>query len=74
MVDRIIIQKAVNGYVVSSSWTEQKDNIILFKDMPELVKHLDDCFAKPFKDLTYVTRLKNDDNTGNAAGDDKAAG
>lgn len=75
MVDRIEIQKAVNGYVVTSSWYKQSDHTICFKDMAELVKHLDDCFAKPFKDLTYVTKLKKDaNNDGNATGDDKATG
>ncbi len=57
MVDKISIQKAVNGYVVTTGWLNQESDTIIFKDMPQLIQHLDDCFAKPFKDLTYVTKL-----------------
>jgi len=57
MVDTIHIKKAVNGYVVTSGYIACEGQTILFKDMPQLIQHLDDCFAKPFKDLTYVTKL-----------------
>jgi len=59
MVENISIHKAVNGYILKTSWLEQSDNTMIFNDLPELVKHLDDCFAKPLKDLTYVTKLKD---------------
>lgn len=52
MVDKIYIQKAVNGYVVSSSWMNTNtENTIIFKNMADLVKHLDDCFVKPYKEI-----------------------
>lgn len=60
MGNRIIIQKAVNGYVVTSEYRASEDHTIIFKDMAQLVKHLDDCFVKPFKELTYVTKLVSD--------------
>jgi hypothetical protein len=60
MVDKISIQKLVNGYMVTTDWYNIKEsNSIYFKDMPQLVKHLDDCFAKPLKDLTYETKIKD---------------
>jgi len=62
MVDRIEIQKAVNGYVVTSRYRDA-ENTIIFKDMPQLIHHLDDCFAKPFKELTYVVKLVKEPET-----------
>jgi autonomous glycyl radical cofactor GrcA len=49
MVDTINITKAINGYIVKSNWLfDNSSNIIFFKDMKTLVRHLDDCFVKPF--------------------------
>lgn len=62
MVERVIIDKAVNGYVLTTSWLNSPNNTIIFKDMPQLIRHLDDCFSKPLKDLTYVTKLVKEYN------------
>lgn len=52
MVDRIQIHKIVNGYVVTDNWYKiDEEHSIHFKDMETLVKHLDECFVKPYKDI-----------------------
>lgn len=52
MASRITITKAVNGYIVCSDYALTKEeNIICFKNMEQVVAHLNECFVKPFKDL-----------------------
>lgn len=52
MVSRITIDKIVNGYVVQSDYFNIKEShSIHFKDMKQLVTHLDECFVKPYKDI-----------------------
>ncbi len=52
MVDEIKVRKIVNGYTVDSSWNRTGDKTCIhFKDMKHLVKHLDDCFVKPYDEI-----------------------
>lgn len=52
MADKITIDKIANGYVVSTNYFNMsKTNTIHFKDMETLVKHLDECFVKPYEKI-----------------------
>lgn len=57
MVDRIHITKITNGYTVSTEWDFKagtEGQTLHFKTMDDLIKHLDDCFVKPFKDISVT--------------------
>lgn len=45
MVDSIHINKINNGYLISESWIKQNNLTHYFKDLPEVIEHLDICFG-----------------------------
>lgn len=52
MVDRIQIDKILNGYVVKSTWKfDSTERDVYYPDLTGVNKHIEDCYVKVEKQL-----------------------
>lgn len=58
MVDKVTIQKIVNGFTLSSDWYAQNSNTVFCKDWLAIIKHLDGIYGNVERELINIREEK----------------